>query len=166
MTFAKIALAALLICPIALVAGCERHQAVNPPTEPAEAINQPDVAPKATGSSGGGVAGTGPTSFVGRWTSDVSWCTGPQGARRPIEITPIRFEAPDKSCHIYSVDQSATGYLAVLQCDATDPTRQERVHMSVVGQSLTLTYPDRADARVTLLKCTTLADIAPTKVVE
>lgn len=166
MTLAKIAFAALLLGPVAFVSGCGRHEAVNPPTEPAQAIDRPDVAPEATGSSGGGVPGTGPASFVGRWSRDVAWCANPQGDRRPVEITPIRFESPDRSCHIYSVDETANGYLAVLQCDAANPARQERVLLTVAGQTqtLTLTYPDEADARVSLHKCTTLADLAPTKV--
>lgn len=157
-----------LILALPLLAGCGKHKSVNPPTEPAQAINQPDVAPPATGSSGGGVAGTGPTSFVGRWASDVSWCANPQGAHRPVEITPIRFESSAKSCHIFTVDETANGYLATLQCRAQGqpdgPVHQERVSMSVAGQGLTLTYPDQGDARIKLLKCTTLADIAPTKV--
>ena len=164
MTFAKLAVLPLLIGGVALAGGCGRQQAVNPPTEPAQAINQPDVGPEATGSSGVRVAGAGPVSFVGRWTSDVSQCTGPQGLHRPLEITPIRFESADKSCHIFSIDETATGYLAMLQCQADDPERLERVHMSVVGKALTLTYLDRGKASVTLLKCTTLADVSPTRV--
>lgn len=164
MTQTKIVVLSLLMASAALASGCNRKPEVNPPTEPAQAIDQPDVAPEATGSSGGRIAGTGPASFVGRWASDVSTCTGPEGPRRPIEITPIRFESADRSCHIYSVDQSATGYLAVLQCHADNPMRQERVHLTVVGKMLTLTWLDKGDARVTLHKCTTLADVAPTKV--
>ncbi|CAN5202589.1 hypothetical protein BH09PSE1_BH09PSE1_17260 [soil metagenome] len=163
----KILVLSALILPLA-VGGCGRSKALNPPTEPAQAIDQPDVAPPATGSSGGGVAGTGPISFVGRWTADVSQCANPQGTNRPIQITPIRFETSDKSCHIYSVDETANGYLAVLKCRPQGQPQgvehQERVHLSVVGQTLTLGYPDQGGAQVKLLKCTTLTDVAPTKV--
>lgn len=167
----------ILVLPAALLSfgamsGCDRHKAVNPPTQPAEAINQPDVAPAASGSSGGRIAGTGPISFVGRWAADVAWCANPQGPKSPILITPIRFETPNKSCHIYSVDETATGYLAVLQCQtraqpavqAQGAVHQERVHLAVAGQTLTATYPDQGDAQIKLRKCTTLADIAPTPV--
>ncbi|CAN5388984.1 hypothetical protein BH10PSE1_BH10PSE1_15470 [soil metagenome] len=157
-----------LVLPALALAGCGQGKKLNPPTEPAQAIDQPDVAPPATGSSGGGVAGTGPVSFVGRWAADVSWCANTNGENRPIEITPIRFETSQKSCHIYSVDETANGYLTVLQCRPAGQSRgapqQERVQLSVVGQMLTLTWPDQGGAQVKLLKCTTLADIAPTKV--
>lgn len=166
MTLPKILVLSLLLAPIAGLGGCDRHKAVNPPTEPARAIDQPDVAPEASGSSGGRIAGTGPASFVGRWASDVSWCADPRGTNRPIEITPIRFEGYENSCHIFSVDQTATGYLATLQCESQGVAKQTRAHFAVAGQTLTLTYPDQGDAQVKLLKCTTLGDVAPTKVVE
>jgi hypothetical protein len=159
----KVLVLSVLVAPMLGLAACGRHESVNPPTQPAEGINQPDVPAAATGSTGGRVPGTGPASFVGRWAADVSWCVNPQGAHRPVEITPIRFEGYENSCHIATVDETATGYLATLQCQAEGATRTDRVHMSVTGQILTLTYPDQDDAQVKLTKCTTLADVAPTK---
>jgi hypothetical protein len=167
MTAVKILVLSAAAVSLLASAGCGRSKAVNPPTEPAQGINQPDVAPAATGSMGGRVSGTGPTSFVGRWASDVAFCANPQGSNRPIEITPIRLETSDRSCHIATVDETATGYLAALQCRAPGQPdgamRQERVHFAVVGQTLTLTWPDQGDAQIKLLKCTTLADVASTK---
>jgi hypothetical protein len=161
MTGLKFVVLPALVLVVAGLSGCGRHRQVNPPTEPAQAINEPDVAAPATGSAGGRVSGTGPASFVGRWAADVSWCANPQGEHSPIQITPIRFEAHGNSCHIYSVDETATGYLAVLQCQSQDAKRQERVHLSVVDHVLTLTYPDQGDAQVRLHQCTSLADVAP-----
>lgn len=162
MSRSKILVVTALVVPLLALAGCGRSDAVNPPTQPAEGINQPDVPAAATGSAGGRVPGTGPASFVGRWAADVAWCANPQGAHRPVEITPIRFEGYENSCHIVTVDETATGYLATLRCEAEGVTRPERVHFTVVGQTLTLTYPGQNDTQVKLTKCTTLNDVTST----
>ena len=162
-----------LLPAMLLVSGCGEGGGVNPPTEPAQAVATPE-APMGSPPPGDSMApmmpGAGPASFVGRWTSDVSWCAAPNGAQTPIEITPVRFEAPDASCHIYAIDETETGYAATLQCQprsppgsqaaASSPTRTERVQMTVSGQVLTLHYLERGvTGRVErLLKCTTLTD--------
>ena len=150
-----------------LLAACEDKTKVNAATDPAAAVDPAGLAAgPPTGSSDTRAAGTGPVSFVGRWAADVSWCANPQGANRPIEITPVRFEGVENSCHIFNVDQTATGYLATLKCQSEGGVHDERVHMSVAAQTLTLTYPDRGNQQVKLLKCTTLGDVAPTHVPE
>lgn len=154
---------------LALVSGCGEGGRVNPPTEPAQAVATPEApmgSPPPSDSMAPMMPGAGPTSFVGRWTPDVSWCAAPNGMQTPIEITPIRFEAPDASCHIYAIDETETGYAATLQCQAKGqpraqaPTKMERVQMAVSGQVLTLHYLDRGvSGRVErLLRCTTLTD--------
>lgn len=161
----------LLMAAFAAIAlpGCGENGGVNPPTEPAQAVATPEAptgSPPPSDSMAPMLPGAGPTSFVGRWTPDVSWCAAPNGAQRPIEITPIRFEAPDASCHIYAIDETAAGYAATLQCQppgqagSQAPIRTERIQMAVSGQVLTLHYLDRGvTGRVErLLKCTTLTD--------
>ncbi len=143
------------------VAACGQETAVNPPTEPAPAIETPDIAAPGVGSGSAGAGlmpGTGPTSFVGRWSAKVEWCAAPSGEGRPIEITATRFEGYENSCGIATVDQTVNGYDATLRCQSEGTTTTERVTMVVAGQTLTLTYPDRGGDPVTLNKCTTLGD--------
>ena len=150
-----------LALPLVLLGGCG-ERAVNPPTEPADPVQALEVTPEATGSSKGRM-GTGPVSFVGRWASDVSLCAAPKGDRQPVELTPIRFEGPDRSCHIFSIEETAGGYLAELQCRADDPSHVERVHLAVADKVLTMTWLERGQARQTAYKCTSLTDVAPVK---
>jgi hypothetical protein len=150
-----------------MLSACGDGGRVNPPTEPAQAIATPEAPagdPAPTNSMAPLLPGAGPTSFVGRWTPDVRWCAAPSGVHRPIEITPLRFEAPDASCHISEIDETETGYAATLQCGvpggAGGQPKTEQVTLAVSGQVLTLRYLNRGPAgRVErLLKCTTLGD--------
>ena len=144
-----------------LVSACGENAGVNPPTEPAQAIETPEAPGRSvtpSSSTAPMLPGAGPTSFVGRWTADVSWCANPVGDHRPIEITPVRFEGYENSCHIYAIDETENGYAASLQCQSEGAAHNERVHMSVSGQVLTLDYLDRPGPAVRLLKCTTLTD--------
>ncbi len=149
------------------LAACGDDAGVNPPTEPAQPISAPGGPAGAT--SSGSVApllpGAGPTSFVGRWASNPAWCAAPSGQNRPVEITPLRFEGYENSCAITHIDPMPNGYLATLRCQSEGTTRTERVAMSSIDDTLTLTYVDRSrvDGRepsIKLLKCTTLKDTA------
>lgn len=132
----------------------------NPPTRPAAPVDTPEATAPATG-RGPVVPGTGPTSFVGRWAADVSWCPRSTGPQRPIEITTTRFEGYENSCAIASVDQITGGYEAALSCTSEGLTTSERVRMEVSGQNMRLTWPERDGAVVQLTRCTTLSDTAP-----
>ncbi|WP_269514352.1 hypothetical protein [Brevundimonas subvibrioides] len=145
----------LLTC----LSACDRVRDVNPPTEPAKAIPIHEGMPQGTPGTLT-LPGRGPVSFVGRWAADVSWCAMPQGERRPIEITPLRFEAQESSCAIASVDEVADGYVATLDCPSRGATRRERVKMAVSADTMTMTWLDRATPPVELHQCTTLADTA------
>jgi hypothetical protein len=128
----------------------------NPPTDPAEPIDTPAAsAPQPAPPPGVGpiMPGSGPQTFVGRWAADAAWCANPQGAERPIEITTTRFEGYENSCAITSVDEVADGYQAGLSCEAEGQTSTERVRMSVQGESLRLSWPDRNGAVVLLTRC-------------
>jgi hypothetical protein len=146
--------------PIALaflLAACGEGSEVNPPTEPAAPVQTPEAtAPLEQGA--GALPGTGPASFVGRWSAEPEWCAAPAGERRPIEITATRFEGYENSCAIAAVDQVAGGYDAVLDCTSEGRTNRERVGMAVTGDLLALTYLDRGGRSVRLVKCTTLGE--------
>lgn len=104
--------------------------------------------------------GRGPTSFVGRWAADVSWCAAPDGERRPIEISSTRFEGYENACDIAAVEEVADGYVATLACLSEGTARSERVRFQVTDSVMRMTYLDRDNEPVTLKKCTTLQDTA------
>lgn len=139
---------------------------VNPPTEPAKPVTSPVVDPTGEAPSSSMaplMPGTGPTSFVGRWTPDPVLCARPVRDFRLIEITPLRFEGEGAGCDIARITQVTGGYQAGLSCPVNGGVHVERVQMSVVGQTLDLVYVDRRGAdgaprSVRLLKCTTLGD--------
>ena len=148
-----------LLAVLALAA-CGPGQS-NSPTEPAEPIDTPEAAAPPTAAppgTGSIMPGAGPRNFVGRWAADVSWCSRAEGAERPIEITTTRFEGYENSCAIASINQVADGYEAALTCTAEGVVSNERVKLSVTGQTLRLTWLNRDNAVVALTKCTTLED--------
>ncbi len=154
------AFAQLLLPSTLLLASCGDGPDVNPPTQPAQPAAATAAAAQAAPSTSLAplLPGAGPTSFVGIWAADVAWCAAPQGANRPIEITPTRFEGYENSCAITSVHEGEAGYDATLACQSEGVASTERVRMSVAGQTLSLTYLDRDARSVRLLKCTTLTD--------
>jgi hypothetical protein len=149
----------LSLLAVFVLAACGPGE-TNPPTAPADPIATPGAAAPSAPPPGVGpvMPGTGPRSFVGRWAADVSWCPHTTGPQRPIEITTTRFEGYENSCAIGSVDQVADGYEVALNCTGEGAVSNERVRMSVVGQTMRLTWLDRDNAVTTLTKCTTLED--------
>ena len=146
---------------LASLSACDQARDVNRPTEPARGIPIDDAVPQ--GAPGTlTLPGRGPVSFVGRWAADPAWCAMPQGERRPIEITPLRFEGYENSCAIASVDEQVDGYVATLDCQSEGATRRERVKMAVTTDTMTLRWLNRSAPAVTLHQCTTLADTATT----
>ncbi len=107
------------------------------------------------------MSGAGPASFIGRWASDVSWCPHTQGAERPIEITTTRFEGYENSCAIDRIAQIGDGYELALTCSAAGTVSNERVRALAAGQSMRLIWVNRDRAEISLTKCTTLEDGAP-----
>ncbi|MBU1345636.1 MAG: hypothetical protein KKA16_01655 [Alphaproteobacteria bacterium] len=149
---------ALIVCAALATAACGESGPVNPPTEPADPVTQIDPAAPSDGGMMSMLPGRGPTSFVGRWAADVSWCAAPQGDRRPIEITATRFQGYENSCEIAAVDEVADGYVATLACVSEGTARSERAKFAVTEDVLRLTWLDRGGDPVTLRKCTTLTD--------
>jgi hypothetical protein len=150
----------LLLPSALLLTACGEGPAVNPPTQPAQTSAATEAAAQAAPSTSLApmLPGAGPTSFVGLWAAKAAWCAAPQGANRPVDISPTRFEGYENSCAITAVHEDDTGYDATLACQSEGRAATERVRMSVAGQTLTLTYRDRGNQSVRLLKCTALTD--------
>lgn len=144
---------------LASLSACNEMRDVNPPTEPAQGIPIDEATPQGTPGTLT-LPGRGPVSFVGRWAGNPSWCAAPQGDRRPIDITPLRFEGYENSCAIAAVDEVVDGYVATLDCQSEGTTRRERVKMAVASDTMTLSWLDRAGPPTTLHQCTTLTDTA------
>lgn len=145
----------LIILSALTLAACGRSE-VNPPTEPAAPIVTPESqAPPAAPPPGVGsiMPGSGPQTFVGRWAADPAWCANATGAERPIEITPTRFEGYENSCGIVSINQVSDGYEASLACAAEGQTSSERIRMAVQGEAMRLTWLNRNNAVVSLVRC-------------
>jgi hypothetical protein len=143
-----------VLAAVLLVAACDR-QTVNPPTEPAQPVTSAEVAPAALAPEGVGpsLPGAGPASFVGRWAANPAWCANTTGAETPITITPLRFEGYENSCAITSLDQVSDGYEVALSCQAEGEASHERVRLSRQEDVLRLTWLNRNDAVVLLVRC-------------
>lgn len=133
-----------------LVAACDRGP-VNPPDEPARPVQSPEALQDIQAPGPASLAGRGAKSFVGRWTANAAWCADPQGERRPVEITPLRFDGYENRCDIERITEIASGYELALVCTAEGQTRHERVFAAVSGDMLSLVYLDRGDDTPTRL---------------
>lgn len=135
-----------------LLGACGDHD-VNPPDQPAAPLRTAEAMQAVEPPGPSSLASRGPRSFVGVWASDASWCANPQGERRPITITPLRFEGYENRCDIAHIDETPHGYVAKLNCMAEGQTSTERVHMAATGDVMNLTYIDRDMTTVKLLRC-------------
>ena len=135
-----------------LLAACGDHQ-VNPPNEPAAPLRTPEAMQQVEPPGPSSLAGRGPRSFVGVWAANPLWCAQPQGARSPIIMTPMRFDAYGHNCDIARIDERGSGYVAALSCKAQGQVKTERVHMSTTGDVMNLTYVDRDMTTVKLARC-------------
>lgn len=145
----------LAILAVFMLASCGPSE-TNPPTDPAAPIDTPEAeAPPPTPPPGVGsiMPGSGPQTFVGRWAADAAWCANLQGAERPIEITTTRFEGYENSCGILSITQVADGYQAALACASEGQTSSERIKMAVHGEGMRLTWLNRNNAVISLVRC-------------
>jgi len=144
---------------VLMLTACGRA-AVNPPTEPADPVPIPDQDAGRT-KAGAYLPGRGPPTFVGRWAGRQAWCATPAGERRPIQISTTRFEGYENSCAISDIAQSGTGYEVALHCQAEGLATVERVHLSVAGDDLRLTWLTRGGLEVPLKRCPTPEVKAP-----
>jgi len=126
---------------------------VNPPDQPAPPVQSPEALRAVEPPGLSSLANRGPASFVGLWAGNAAWCAAPQGAERPIRITPLRFEGYENSCDIARITEVAGGYDADLRCQAEGRTRTERVRLMTSGDMLTILYLDRDGASAKLGRC-------------
>ena len=146
-----------------MLAGCGPSD-TNPPTDPAAPIDTPEaqapppIPPPGVGSI---MPGSGPQTPVGRWAANPAWCANAQGPERPIEITTTRFEGYENSCGIVSIAQVADGYQATLACASEGQTSNERIRMAVQGESMRLTWRNRNNAVISLVRCPGRTEDAP-----
>ena len=140
---------ALFVC--LMLTGCGRAP-VNPPTEPAAPVPIPEQDAGRT-KAGAYLPGRGPPTFVGRWAGRQAWCAMAAGERRPIQISTTRFEGYENSCAIGDIAQSGAGYDVALLCEAEGLATAERVHLSVAGDDLRLTWLTRGGLEVPFKRC-------------
>ena len=138
---------ALLVAPLLTFAACQR-ETLNPPTEPAEPIPAPAGETPAEPAVPAASA-----TIVSRWAAQASWCANTSGPQRPIEISIQRFEGYENSCAITSLDQVTGGYEATLACQSEGTSARERVRLTPQGDALRLTWMDRNEAVVNLVRC-------------
>jgi hypothetical protein len=136
-------------------AACEGER-TNPPTDPADPVIVPEAAappPTRPPEAAKPTAGAGPDSFVGRWSAQAVWCSNPSGAQRPIVITTTRFEGYENSCSIDEIVEGQASYDLTLTCQAEGTTAVEQVNLAAQGDSLRMSWPERAGAAVLLTRC-------------
>lgn len=138
----------ILLLGIAGLVACDRQPRVNPPTEPAAAAQSS----RASGAEARR-ADSPPVSFVGRWAAEADWCFNPRGDRMPIEITTTELRGYENRCEIQRITELSDGYEAALKCDAEGEARYERVRMTATAQTLAITWMDRSDRPVRLVRC-------------
>ena len=138
-----------MLLAIAGLAACDRQPRVNPPTEPAAAPSAPSSGAEARR------ADSAPLSFVGRWAAEADWCFNPRGDSVPIEITTTELRGYENRCEIQRITELSDGYEAALKCAAEGEARYERVRMTATAQTLAITWLDRSDRPVRLVRCMT-----------
>ncbi|MES2833792.1 MAG: hypothetical protein V4707_03670 [Pseudomonadota bacterium] len=146
---------AILLLALALTACGEPE--VNAPTDPAAPIPTPEepgtvTIPGRTPT----LPGRGPTSFVGRWAAQPGWCGNTTGPEQAIEISTTRFEGYENGCDITEIGEVQGGYIVSLACEAEGVSAAERVRLSVAGQTLSLTWLDRASLKTEFTRCPAL----------
>ena len=91
--------------------------------------------------------------LFGTWATDLNNCDN--GA---ITISQSRFEGAENGCDIASiVDTGGWNFVATLSCTSQGGTAQERIGMVPLyapsGEGIGLTYLDRDNQQVTVLRC-------------
>jgi hypothetical protein len=91
--------------------------------------------------------------LFGTWATDLKNCD-----RGAITISASRFEGAENGCDITSlVDSGNWNFVASLSCTSQGQTAQERIAMvplfAPTGEGIGLTYLDRDNQQVTVLRC-------------
>ncbi|MGQ4879434.1 hypothetical protein ACOJCM_12785 [Billgrantia sp. LNSP4103-1] len=99
-------------------------------------------------------------AYAGRWATEPALCAEGGDEVRAITLGPSRFEGSDASCDMAVAEEGDNAWSAELDCPPDDMATDESIHFSLEeesdegeGEVLTLTYPEREDYEVTLMRC-------------
>ncbi|MFQ3789152.1 hypothetical protein [Halomonas sp. A29] len=99
-------------------------------------------------------------AYAGRWATEPALCGQDGEEDRAITIGPSHFEGTEASCDMEVTEEGENAWMAQLDCPPDDMATDERMHLSLEeeseggeGEVLTLTYLDREDHEVTLMRC-------------
>lgn len=97
-------------------------------------------------------------AYAGRWAPDPALCGRDDEEDRAMTIGPSRFEGTEVSCEMEVTEEGSNVWEAQLDCPGDDIANDERIRMSLEegdedGEVMTLTYLDREDHEVTLMRC-------------
>ncbi|MGR2739157.1 hypothetical protein ACUY1T_11980 [Billgrantia sp. Q4P2] len=121
-----------LLCAAIVLTGCDDEQAAAPDDEPAL---QDAVA------------------YVGRWAAKPAWCAG-GGEERVIMISPSRFEGYENVCEMEVSQEAEDEWSAQLECSGEGTRSSEQIRLQLENhEAMTLTWLDRDDAEVSLMRC-------------
>jgi hypothetical protein len=99
-------------------------------------------------------------AFAGRWAAEPALCARGGEEDRSITLGPSRFEGNETSCDMTVTEEGENAWSADLDCPPDDMATDENIHLSLEeesdegeGEVMTLTYLDREDHEVTLMRC-------------
>ncbi|MCE8010680.1 hypothetical protein [Billgrantia desiderata] len=98
-------------------------------------------------------------AYAGRWATEPALCARDEEEDQAITLGPSHFEGGGASCDMEVAEEGDNVWEAQLDCPADDMATDERIRMSLEAGDeaeddvLTLTYLDREDFEVTLMRC-------------
>ncbi|MBA2779115.1 hypothetical protein [Billgrantia kenyensis] len=98
-------------------------------------------------------------AYSGRWATEPALCERDEEEDQAITLGPSRIEGSEASCDMEVTEEGDNVWEAQLDCPADDMATDERIRMSLEAGDeaeddvLTLTYLDREDHEVTLVRC-------------
>jgi hypothetical protein len=92
--------------------------------------------------------------LMGTWSADLGGC----GGMGTITISAKEFSGAENACSISSFGDNGDGtFTAAMDCDSQGQKTSERIVMNPVfaptGEGITMTYVDRGNEEVTVLRC-------------
>ncbi|WP_156085517.1 hypothetical protein [Billgrantia saliphila] len=122
-----------MLCAALVLAGCDNEE--------------PDAAPNDEPALQDAVA------YVGRWAAEPAWCAR-GGEERAIILSPSRFEGYENICEMEATQESEDEWTAQLECSGEGTESSERIRLQLEDhEAMTLTWLDRDDAQVSLMRC-------------
>lgn len=151
MSLQRLSILILLATP--LLAACDNSP--KPPATPpaAEAPAAPAAEPAAPAAPVVAASAEATAPLFGVWAADLADC-----GTSAITISAARFEGAENSCDIGGLSDNGDGsFTATLSCTGEGAAASERVSMrplfAPTGEGIGLTYLDRGNSEVTVLRC-------------